>query len=146
MFVDEQTIAKKFNQISLYLNERTLRIWAATEALSLPRGGISLLTKITGLSRTTIYVGISELKQKKTKIFAEQVDRIRQAGAGRKTIEEYDKTLLKDLEYLLEDTTRGDPMHSLKWTCKSTYNLAEELNKKGHHVSQRTVYNWFYEE
>ena len=68
MFVDEQTIAKKFNQISLYLNERTLRIWAATEALSLPRGGISLLTKITGLSRTTIYVGISELKQKKSSI------------------------------------------------------------------------------
>lgn len=141
MPTDEQIITKKFNQISLYLNERAKRIWAATEALSLQRGGISLLSKITGLSRTTIYSGIGELGKRKTKNFIEKIERVRQEGSGRKKVVEQDNTLLRDIEDLLDDTTRGDPMSPLRWTCKSTYNLAEELNKMGHKVSQRTVYN-----
>lgn len=141
MVVGEKIIAQKFKQISLYLSERELRIWTATEALSLPRGGISLLSKITGLSRTTIHAGIAEINKKKTKKFIEKIGRTRQEGAGRKKVTEKDQTLLKDIEYLIDDTTRGDPMNPLRWTCKSTYNLADELNKIGHKVSQRTVYN-----
>jgi hypothetical protein len=65
MLTDEQIITKKFKKISLYLNEKMLRVWAATEALMLPRGGISLLSKITGLSRTTIHAGIEEISKKR---------------------------------------------------------------------------------
>jgi hypothetical protein len=50
-----------------------------------------------------------------------------------------DPTLVKDLEALVEATTRGDPQSPLLWTCKSTRNLAEELTKQGHRVSYRTV-------
>ena len=137
----EEIISKKFKQISLYLNERALRIWVATEALSLPRGGVSKLAEITGLARSTIHLGIKEIQQKKTRNFINQIERTRQKGAGRKKSTEKDKTLQKDLEYLIDDTTRGDPMNPLRWTCKSTYNLADELNKMGHRISQKAVYN-----
>jgi len=145
MHTDDQKLLSKFKQLSLYLNERALRIWAACEALSLPRGGVSRLSKITGISRTTIYQGIDEIKKKKTKKFIEQIKRIRMAGGGRKSVLDHDQTLLNDLEYLIDSTSRGDPMNPLQWTCKSTYNLSEELNKMGHKISQRTVYNLLHE-
>ena len=66
-------------------------------------------------------------------------ERIRHTGAGRPFRETADPTLVKDLEALLEATTRGDPQSPLRWTCKSTRNLAEELNRQGHGVSYRTV-------
>lgn len=141
MLASEGIVAKKFKQVSPYFSERILRIWAATEASSLPRGGISMLSEITGLSRTTIHAGISELKKKKTKNFVEKIDRVRQEGAGRKKITEKNETIIADIERLIDDTTRGDPMNPLRWTCKSTYNIVDELNKMGHKVSQRTVYN-----
>jgi len=62
------------------------------------------------------------------------------AGGGRKPLSETDTTLLTDLESLVEPTTRGDPESPLRWTCKSTAKLAEELRPLGHRVSQRTIY------
>jgi len=65
--------------------------------------------------------------------------RIRHAGGGRKKAIEIDPTLLSDLEALVDSTTRGDPMSPLRWTCKSTQQLATELTKMGHVVSAPTV-------
>ena len=52
---------------------------------------------------------------------------------------ERDRTLLKDLQSLLEASTRGDPQSPLLWTSKSTRHLADALGHQGHHVSHDTV-------
>lgn len=142
MFTDGQNIAKKFSQISPYLNEKTLRIWAAVEALSIPRGGITMVAKSTGIARSTIHIGISDLRNTNEKVNGaiNASKRMRRAGGGRKTVVENNRDLKKDLEVLVDAATRGDPESPLKWTSKSTYNLADELNAIGHKVSQRTVY------
>jgi transposase len=65
--------------------------------------------------------------------------RIRKAGGGRKRIAEQDPALLQALEALVEPLTRGDPRSPLRWTCKSTRQLAEALRTRGHPISAPTV-------
>ena len=125
----------KFKLVSLHLNERTRRIWAATEAKMFGHGGVTILSAATGISRPTIYLGLEEIKSKK----AINPEKIRKSGGGRKKLVDKDKTILKDLEKLLEPSTRGDPESILRWTCKSTRNLATELNKNGHRVGDRKI-------
>ena len=140
--VELATIEAKFQALSRRLDEATLRMWAATEARSLGRGGVSAVAKAIGMSRTTIHTGLAELKAAATPASAgkrEARPRIRASGGGRKKLTVKDVNLLRDLDALVEPTSRGDPMSPLRWTCKSTYRLAEELNGQGHEVSQRTV-------
>ena len=125
---------KKYKMVSAHLNERTRRIWAATEAKMLGYGGVSILSEVTGLSRTTIHTGLKDLNQKSI-----DVDKVRKTGGGRKKITETDQTILTDLEAILEPATRGDPESALRWTCKSTRKLAGELNKKRYRVSDRKI-------
>ena len=139
---DLSAIEAKFLALSGRLDEATLRMWAATEARSLGRGGVSAVAKAIGMSRTTIDAGLAELKAAAAptpEIKRETRPRIRAAGGGRKKLTAKDADLLRDLDALVEPTTRGDPMSPLRWTCKSTYRLAEELQRQGHEVSQRTV-------
>ena len=126
---------RKFEDISSYLNERTRRIWAATEAKSYGWGGITLVSQATGIPRRTIRKGLSELDA------PESLDqgRIRHSGGGRKKLTEKYPALLAALESLVEPSTRGDPESPLQWTWKSTYNLAEELKRQGYPIGQRTV-------
>lgn len=131
----EQTIKKKYDKISFCLNERSRRIWAATEADSYGRGGITAVCKATKISRTTIKQGLLELKDKHKL----ESERIRKKGGGRKKITVNNPNLIKELESLIEPVTRGDPESLLRWTSKSTYKLADELTKKGNKISQRTV-------
>src|SRR5438045_1771564 len=135
-----EKIRTKFNLLRPLLNERLRRHWAASESLTLPRGGIGLVAQATGLSRTTIWTGQKELRRL-AQIPPEGIppDRVRTPGGGRHLIEDGDPTVRQDLEALVECTTRGDPQSPLRWTCKSTRNLAEELNRLGHHVSHVTV-------
>jgi Rhodopirellula transposase DDE domain len=135
-----QAVRRKFELLRPLMNERMRRHWAACEAMTLKRGGVTLVAQATGLSRTTIWAGLREIRHPE----AQPADglppeRVRHAGAGRPFLEEADPTLVKDLEALVEPTTRGDPQSPLRWTCKSTRNLAEELNRQGHGVSYRTV-------
>jgi len=135
-------IEAKFLALSGRLDEATLRMWAATEARSLGRGGVSAVAKAIGMSRTTIHTGLAELKAAtptKPELKRETRPRIRAAGGGRKKLTTKDADLLRDLDALVEPTSRGDPMSPLRWTCKSTYRLSEELRQMGHEVSQRTV-------
>ena len=138
-----QTIEAKYLSLAGRLDEATLRLWVAAEARSLGRGGVSVVAKAAGVSRTTVYAGLAELdrgplRSFKTPTFEKQ--RVRAPGGGRKTLVSSDPTLLRDLDALVEPTTRGDPMSPLRWTCKSTTRLAQELNRQGHQVSQRTVW------
>jgi DDE family transposase len=134
------TVRRKFELLRPLMNERLSRHWAACEAMTLQRGGVTLVAKATGLSRTTIGVGLRELQHPEDSSAADlPPQRSRRAGAGRPFLEQLDPTLVGDLEALVETTTRGDPQSALRWTCKSTRNLAAELNRQGHAVGYRTV-------
>jgi hypothetical protein len=127
-------IKSKYNLIKRRLDEKTRRLWAAIEAKSIGRGGITLVSNATGLSRTTITTAIKELDEAE-----ESVDKIRRPGGGRRCLTEKEPALLEDLEKLLEPVTRGDPESPLRWTCKSTRKLAAELEKQGYRISARKV-------
>jgi hypothetical protein len=128
-------IAQRFEANRPLLNERTRRRFAAAEALALGRGGRAAVSRATGVSRRAINRGIRELLEGDSLA----PDRIRRPGAGRKALILKDKTLLDDLDRLVDPTARGDPMSPLRWTCKSTTSLAEELQRMGHTVSHDKV-------
>lgn len=118
------------------LNESQRRWYAAREAKRIGRGGITLISKLTGMSRTTINTGINELENSK-KLGYE--NRVRKHGGGRKRLETKNPSLLSLLDKILEDNTAGDPMGPLKWTSKSTTQIAQELTKRGHTISDESV-------
>jgi len=133
-------VRQKFEMLRPVLTERVRRQWAASEALALPRGGITLVAQATGLSRTTIGAGIRELRAgPPSRPAADPSRRSRRPGGGRHCVEVDDPTLCRDLEQLVDPATRGDPMSPLRWTCKSTRTLAQELRRQGHRVSHPTV-------
>jgi hypothetical protein len=94
------------------------------------------VSRVTGVSRRAIRVGLRELQAPQ----AQQVTgRIRKPGGGRKRTVDTDPTLLRDLDLLVEPSTRGDPESPLRWTCKSVRQLARELTRMGHQTSHRMV-------
>src|SRR5260370_11647113 len=116
------------------------RLVAAAESESIAYGGVSVVARATGVSRRAITEGVKELRQQKVAREARPgQSRIRRKGAGRKRTVYKDRTLLEDLDRLVEPTTGGDPESPLRWTCKSVRKLAEELQHKGHAVSYQTV-------
>jgi len=136
----------KFEALGPYLDERRRRLWAAAEAMVLGRGGITAVANATGLQRLTIRAGIRELQADPgeatgadSAAAADRMQRVRAPGGGRKPLTTQDPALVHDLEALVEPTARGDPMSPLRWTCKSTRQLAAELVRQGHQVSHQTV-------
>ena len=120
------------------LNERDRRLALATEARSWGYGGIAAVHEATGASKTTIRRGITELE---SDAGAAPPDRVRAAGGGRKKAEVANPELLNCLDSLIEPGTRGDPESPLRWTTKSTRNLARELTAMGHTISHSVVAN-----
>jgi Rhodopirellula transposase DDE domain len=127
-------VRRKYDALLPVLDERARRHWAATEARELGWGGISAVAQATGLARDTIHAGIRELRQP-----GPPSSRLRRPGGGRKPLTAVDRGLPRALDALVDPATRGDPESPLRWTCKSTYRLAEELTRQGHPVSPRTV-------
>src|SRR4029453_10739399 len=141
---DVGTIEDKYRGLAGRLDEAMLRLWAAVEARTLGRGGVSTVAKATGLSRTTIYSGLKDLESPPSltppaAVGAASTRRIRAAGGGRKKLTDKDPTLLRDLDALVEPTARGATQSPLRWACKSTPRMARELAEQGHQVSQRSV-------
>lgn len=126
----------KYTALAPLLNERTRRCWAATEAQALGYGGISVVAQALGMARGTIHAGLAEVQSRGTAVTPQ---RIRQGGGGRLPLTQKDPTLVAALNQLVEPTTRGDPESPLRWTCKSTTALAQELARAGHPISQRSV-------
>ena len=110
-------------------------MWAATEAEALGRGGISAVSRATGIDRNTIAKGLKEIGSPETLT----PERIRREGGGRKRTSVLDPQLMENLERLIDPQTRGDPESPLRWTCKSVRKLADELKRKGHQVSHKLV-------
>jgi hypothetical protein len=131
-------IRRKFQALRPEMDERLRRQWAATEARDLGWGGVTAVARATGLSRTTITVGLQELALPAKQRVAE-AERVRRPGGGRARLVDADPELLAALEGLLEPATRGDPESALRWTCKSTRRLADELTHHQHPVGPRTV-------
>ena len=135
-----EAVHTKYQRLRPLMNERMRRQWAACEALALARGGVAAVAKATGLSRTTIWAGMRALQQPQGGTGEPlPAERSRAPGGGRHPLVDTEPTLLQNLEALVEPTTRGDPQSPLRWTCKSTRQLAKELQRQGHPVSYRTV-------
>ncbi|MGH6628573.1 MAG: ISAzo13 family transposase [Burkholderiales bacterium] len=132
---DLARIRHRFAKLRAVLDERSRRLVVAAESVAIGRGGISAVSRATGVSRQVIRRGVAELK----KPAVGRAGRIRRPGGGRKKTALLDATLQRDLERLVEPVTRGDPESPLRWTCKSVRKLAAELRRQRHPVSHRLV-------
>ena len=130
-----QSLQEKFTALRPTLTERSRRIWAATEAMVLGHGGIALVERATGISRSTIVRGIQEIRAGQDL----GPERTRRAGGGRKRSVEKDPLLAGDLDALVEPTSSGSPDNPLRWTTKSVRKLAAQLQAMGHEVSYHLV-------
>jgi hypothetical protein len=128
---------KRYKAMAPVLDEQSRRRFVALEAQALGRGGVSLMTRITGLSRRTIYHGLSDVQSDESPA----PGRVRKRGGGRKQKVLEDPTLVADLRKLVEPMTRGDPMQPLLWTSRSLRNLVKGLAAEGHTVCPTVVAN-----
>jgi transposase len=133
--IDERLIGERFRALAPELSERGRRIWAASEARALGRGGIAAVARASGVSPNTIRKGIREIDCDDRL----EGGRVRRRGGGRKPLAETDPQLVEALERLVADDCRGDPMRVLLWTSKSVRKLAAELREQGHEVHFTTV-------
>ena len=129
-------VSQRFVALDPYLTELSRRVWAAAEAETIGPHGNAIVAEAAGMSRTTI----AKARVESLDAAEPTSSRQRQPGGGRKPLAATDPTLLADLDQLIDPSTRGDPESPLRWTCKSTYRLAEALQQQGHPISQRTVY------
>ena len=139
---ENNTLMQKFQAIWPHLDERAKRITAAAEAMAIGHGGISIVQRACGLSRPTIYNGIRELEEHRII----PLGRVRNTGAGRKSVEIHDPKIIEAMERLIDPETRGDPESPLKWVTKSTRTIAAELTKKKHPISHTKVAQFLHKE
>ncbi len=130
-----EEIKIKFGRIKHELNERSQRIWAATEAISIGHGGIRTVHKATGLAESTIQKGKNEVLNNKTI----EGNRVRRKGAGRKSLEDTNKDIVQEVINLADVDSIGNPESPLRWTTKSLRNISEVLNEKGYPISHTKV-------
>src|SRR5215217_5835786 len=120
----EADVRRKHELLKATMDERMKRLWAATEADAIGRGGIALVSRATGLARSTIGIGRRELRGG---IGAQPLGKVRRSGGGRRAHEVVHPQLLPALQKLVEPATRGDPESPLRWTSKSTRALSLEM-------------------
>jgi len=135
-------LQQKFATVWPLLDERTRRIVAANEAMTFGYGGISTVSRASGLSRKAITHGIQDIKNG----YRPSERHIRRVGAGRKKITANDPQLLDALNRLIEPETRGDPESPLRWICKSTRALAAQLTRQQHPISYVKVAQLLHEQ
>jgi hypothetical protein len=126
--------ASRYALLRPHLDERQRRLLLGVEAHQLGRGGIAAVAEATGVHPDTIARGVREIDG-----VPEPSTRVRAPGGGRKKLTQTDPGLEAELSALVDPETRGDPMSLLRWTTKSTRNLADALGAAGHPVSDRTV-------
>jgi len=133
----EATIRRRFEGLASTLDERQRRLWGAAEAATWGYGGISLVSRSTGISRRAIHAGLREMHGDGTAVVA--TNRVRRRGGGRKALTETQPALLTALDALVEPTSRGDPESPLRWTCKGVRRLATELQRQGFRIGRQKV-------
>ena len=123
-----------YELIAPHLTEKQRRLLAGAAARALGRGGGARMARISGLSRPTVYAGVRGLEE-----LPDPRGRIRRPGGGPRRLTERNPGLLRALDELVDPSTRGDPESPLRWTCKSTRQLADALVAQGFQVSDDTV-------
>ena len=129
---------EKIKMMLPLLNEKQRRIYLASEAVAIGRGGITAVSRVSGVSRSVITAGIKEINEGNTDMLSIDAP-IRRKGAGRKPITESQPGIKDALEKLVRDSTFGDPMGPLLWTTKSLRNLADEMVAEGFRIGYRKV-------
>ena len=129
-----QVLAAKFQVIFPHLDERQRRLLMGAEARALGHGGIRSVARAAGVREATVSLGVDELDSG-----SEPLGRARRPGGGRRQAADLDPGLRPALLALVEPQERGDPMSPLRWTVRSTRNLAAELTRQGHRVGADTV-------
>lgn len=131
-------IRRKYRRLAKTLNEREKRLWAANEAREIGYGGVSLVWRATGMSRSAIHRGLGELEmwRKKDGLLS---GRVRRGGGGRKRLTQHYPQLQEALLSLIEPQTRGDPESGLCWVAKSSRALAVELEAQGFEIGRQTI-------
>ena len=137
MKIDIKALEMRITTMLPMLNEYQRRMFLATEAKAIGYGGISIVNRISGVSRQTLTEGVKELDSPETETIKQ--GRCRKSGAGRKKIWETNPEILDELSDLLEAHTKGDPMKLLLWTNKSLRNLSSALSEKGYSANKDTV-------
>ncbi len=130
-----ELIRQRFDALVPVLDEQARRRFAAAEARALGHGGVTMVSKVTGIARSTINRGIAEIAENRSA----GAGRVRRPGGGRRSKTQQDPTLLEDLQKLLEASTRGDPMSPLLWTSKSLDKLCAALKDMQHTVCPNVI-------
>lgn len=134
---DEKSLRERIEIVMPTLNEYQRRRYLSAEAKAIGRGGISLVSRISGVSRQTLTEGVKEIDDPETGIM--RPGRSRKPGGGRKPIWEEQPGISEALEKLVRAHTKGNPMSSLLWTNKSLRKLEKGLKEEGFEVSHRVV-------
>ena len=134
MEVTTEGLSRFFEVVLPHLNEVQRRVAAGAMAEMLGRGGKTRVAEASGMSRNTVIKAQGEVEAG-----IEPTLRLRAPGAGAKSVIETQPGLLEALDELVHPDTRGTPMSLLRWTSKSTANLARELVRQGFKVSDDTV-------
>lgn len=134
----DKKVEEKINMMLPLLNEKQRRIYLASEAIASGRGGVTDVSRASGVSRSVINAGIKDINEGNDEVLSVDAP-IRRRGAGRKPITETQPGIKEALERLVSDSTFGDPMNPLLWTTKSVRNLADELVGKGFKIGYRKV-------
>jgi transposase len=127
-------LAGKYLALFPHLDERARRLVMGADARVLGHGGIRAVARAAGVREATVSLGVDEVDAG-----GEPLGRVRRVGGGRKKLADTDPGLRPALLELVEPDMRGDPESPLRWTTKSTRNLADELTRTGHRVSADTV-------
>jgi DNA-binding phage protein len=131
---NDSRLLQKYASVLPHLNERQRRLVAAADAQMLGYGGIARVARASGLNRSTLHRGLKDLVAPVL-----PAERVRHAGGGRKRVREQTPAIVQEVEQLVDPLTRGDPQSPLRWTCKSTRQLARTLTARGYAVSYRVV-------
>lgn len=135
---NENLLREKYSMLLPHLNEKEKRLVLSSDALSFGRGGMSLVSKASGVSRVTLNAGLKDLKQE-VDYTVKSVNTIRRQGGGRKKEIDKDATLQKVIEEIVSPHTMGDPMKTLQWTSKSLRNIADLAKERGYIISHQLV-------
>lgn len=134
----EQKTIEKIQMMLPILNEKQKRLYLASEAIEIGRGGIAQVSRASGTARSVIVAGIKELRSGDVNVISIDAP-IRRKGAGRKPITESQPGIEGALEKLVGNDTFGSTENPLRWTTKSLRKLAEELRAEGFKIAYRKV-------
>lgn len=133
--IDKSGIKARFDALAPFLNERDRRLFAASEARAAGRGGIAAVAEVTGIARSTIGRGLTDLRSGSELCSS----RVRRPGGGGKPATETQPGLLAALEELVQSSIRGHPEAPLRWVSKSQRHLSAALTARGFVAGQKLV-------